>query len=1682
MAKRTVFLLVLWILGVAVGYGQTGTIERFCDNGGNNALTSGLPSSNFLQGNIPYCTVSVYFHDSTTLAPIFAAESSTGTLKSVQVTNGGSYSVCPTGVTFTGGGGSGATGSVSCTSGAVISVAVTSPGSGYTTAPTVAFTGGTGSGATAVATIVGDLTNPFQANSDGGWLVWAAVGTGYDITMSGGYPPNQYAQPRTITNIFPNAYGGTAYTIIQANGIASAPTSPVNFIDSPTVHFSITANQIQAAIVAGSLLAIEKNGVLTTDQSLLNFCDNGSCGSSLPAGMQQVYEGFDTTGGVNFWTQQAVAGANLVQQQLPGLPTNNYVLLYPQTISFNANCGFNTKCTGAVGQAAYMEIDRSGADFGGLRPRITESVTSLPAGVSDATVTEVDQCYTVFATFSAGVIFPVNGNAAPFSQTTSCTVVHTGPGYDYSSASWYLESQCTINCPGGGNPSGYSYSQPYMIVKLNTTPPVVNYINFEYPLTVNGNTISLQNAWPMLWDTGSVANAYVASTYGVVNLQQGQQINLNPLHTNTGASTFAFNGAGAVAIVKAGGAALAAGDLVSGRTAILTYSADGTWLLTNPQTASGGGTTTNALTANSSGGAAPGSTFNGSVAVVFDYHSFGAGGLAALNNWTQNQTFNGGFDATAAAQVKMPVTAGYTSAANGEIGYDSTNSNWHVWNGADSVLVPLAGGFVSGDCGEPTLTAGKWTFVDTGSPCGTGSGGLPSGVNGQIPVNNGSGATSYTAQSPTISVANGGAAITGAYTLLCDSATVATGIQDRGKIAILGAGGLPTIPDQGGTGCSGMYGMLMNSTSGAITVSRQTTNTFNVYGPTQGAPSTAQTSFSLPAGSWATFEPNVISATAYDVRIGTPPAGGAGANATYLTADGTGSPPPNYQVVTAGSGIQVTPNAGTHTFTISTASGLQGVDVLSDQRNSGTVGPPQNLEYVSVTGGSTVTLVNIASGPGVIERLWMAFSINSGDATRALNNSIITITPNNGLAPSVRMPVSAYFYSVYSGESGTFARYTSYYNSGNSNCTNTNDVCSAAPSIISVRSYIPIPFWNGVTITLTLDSTATGTLWSEPEFDNAADNFPFTGKLWAQFICPTSVAYPTQTICPTPTSTATPYYAQEQLADFYGPNPGRFFGEYLLSDDTPGGAQGTAYATLEGNYRLYLDNATATWTSATTFPSGATIMDPNGNQETWGGGTTGPVKPTFACSNTGVTTADGSGTWTETAGSPTGSWRASQPYSLACMSVLDTNGNIETVSTTGTSGASAPAWPATNCTNGTSTTDGTVTWKCSSAATYVRTAMESTGTEDWYGMGGYFSGYETPPFDFGYEGTTLKVAAAGTIGAYRYFLRQPVRFQHSVDLYRGNGDSSQRAFGTGTTSSLQTTMWYTQDAYAPSFSLDSGTYLGTQSVTLTTPANPGATICYTTDGSTPTASGGTCSHGTTYTGAISVTSSEEIIALTSQVGFSTPNLSQKRYTITSVPVQMGGKSNSVGAGTSVATSYTPRQIGDLVLVVCSNGNGGQTGFSVGGGATLDFTAHGVSGTRPDVWVGHLVVSSLTTLSLTCGQTASGQVQNSVVEFNAGTGSLAGTAISGGGSSATTVTSSAFSTTSRSIALMSVGTTGGSPATAGTIAGVSATLLQGTIFNQFSEFAPLTTSVTSQTASESWATSANYTYAVVTYAY
>ncbi|MGA3008261.1 MAG: chitobiase/beta-hexosaminidase C-terminal domain-containing protein [Opitutaceae bacterium] len=122
------------------------------------------------------------------------------------------------------------------------------------------------------------------------------------------------------------------------------------------------------------------------------------------------------------------------------------------------------------------------------------------------------------------------------------------------------------------------------------------------------------------------------------------------------------------------------------------------------------------------------------------------------------------------------------------------------------------------------------------------------------------------------------------------------------------------------------------------------------------------------------------------------------------------------------------------------------------------------------------------------------------------------------------------------------------------------------------------------------------------------------------------------------------------------------------------------------------------------------------------------------------------------------------------------------------------------------------------------------------------------------------------------------------------------AFESGLPDSAVSTAAYTITTSgvlsAPTFSPPTGTYTNAQMVTITSTAS-GASIAYTTDGSAPTASGGTLTHGTLYTGSISIGSSTTLNAIVFESGFTSSALATAVYTIqiptsSPAPVSSGG--------------------------------------------------------------------------------------------------------------------------------------------------------------------------------------------------
>ena len=79
-------------------------------------------------------------------------------------------------------------------------------------------------------------------------------------------------------------------------------------------------------------------------------------------------------------------------------------------------------------------------------------------------------------------------------------------------------------------------------------------------------------------------------------------------------------------------------------------------------------------------------------------------------------------DFSSAPQVKHPVAAGYASAANGEIGYDTTGLNWHGWvNGSDmlAAFIPKTG-ITNSHCVNFAVSGNTVTLNDAGGACTTG--------------------------------------------------------------------------------------------------------------------------------------------------------------------------------------------------------------------------------------------------------------------------------------------------------------------------------------------------------------------------------------------------------------------------------------------------------------------------------------------------------------------------------------------------------------------------------------------------------------------------------------------------------------------------------------------------------------------------------------------------------------------------------------------------------------------------------------------------------------------------------------------------------------------------------------------------------------------------------------------------
>jgi hypothetical protein len=206
-----------------------------------------------------------------------------GGVFSVNVTNGGSGFKSPPTVVFTGGGGTGATGTAIISHGKVIGVDITNPGTGYIAPPTVSFVGGGGHGAKATANLTlgtsklqitgATITNNVSTNSIGGGVANSGNAL-VDIVDS------------TIANNFAGTTGGgfsdenAQGTLVVSNSLflnnVAAGNGGAIFVASPNT--TITDTQIQGNSSGGNGGAIFDGGTKLTVQDS-TIADNVASGN-----------------------------------------------------------------------------------------------------------------------------------------------------------------------------------------------------------------------------------------------------------------------------------------------------------------------------------------------------------------------------------------------------------------------------------------------------------------------------------------------------------------------------------------------------------------------------------------------------------------------------------------------------------------------------------------------------------------------------------------------------------------------------------------------------------------------------------------------------------------------------------------------------------------------------------------------------------------------------------------------------------------------------------------------------------------------------------------------------------------------------------------------------------------------------------------------------------------------------------------------------------------------------------------------------------------------------------------------------------------------------------------------------------------------------------------------------------
>jgi hypothetical protein len=280
-----------------------------------------------------------------------------------------------------------------------------------------------------------------------------------------------------------------------------------------------------------------------------------------------------------------------------------------------------------------------------------------------------------------------------------------------------------------------------------------------------------------------------------------------------------------------------------------------------------------------------------------------------------------------------------------------------------------------------------------------------------------------------------------------------------------------------------------------------------------------------------------------------------------------------------------------------------------------------------------------------------------------------------------------------------------------------------------------------------------------------------------------------------------------------------------------------------------------------------------------------------------------------TSGTPTASTPAFSPAPTVYFSTqsvtVTSSGSLICYNTTG---ASIVIGGGSSCPGGSTTYTGPITvastetitavaggtgWADSSVGTgaYTITTPPQAATPAFAPGGGLYSAPQTVTITSSTSGVTNCVTTDGTTPTAptpgTCSNGSPIANGGTISVATSETVKALATIASGFTNSAVTSASYTITPLAstPTFSPVAGPYPSTQMVVITS-STSSVTLCYTQDGTTPTATTGTCTHGSTLAngGTVSVSTTQTVNAIaTIASGFQNSNVGSAAYTITGTP-------------------------------------------------------------------------------------------------------------------------------------------------------------------------------------------------------